>query len=254
VRAWLGAALLAVAVACGGGGDGGARGALRETARNLDGIRSARMDLRMQAESAGGKAPVGFALSGPFALPEKQGLPVAEMTLTELRGAHESTVEFVSTGQEAYVVRDGRATKLSGGVSVGGEGGGLGTLRIDSWLRDPVMHEDGDRDVIASRLDVVRALDDLGRLGERLGTAFLAGLRPLDGTSKKALENAVEDSSITVWTGRDDRVLRRLEIEVVLGASGDVPAGLRSLVPVTLALTLELDDVNQPVRVEPPAT
>lgn len=251
---WLGLALLA-AVACGSDGGTTAGEALRDTARNLDDIRSARLDLRMTAESAGTKAPVGFAMSGPFALPEKQGLPVADMKVTELRGTQETTVSFVSTGTEAYVVRDGKATKLAGsGVSVGGKDGGLGSLRIDGWLRDPAMTDDGDVHRITAGLDVATAFDDLGRLGERLGAPLLAGLRPLDDAGRKALTNAAKDSTIEVWTGREDRLLRKLVLTVTLTAAGEVPEGLRDLVPVTLRLSLDLADVNRPVKVAPPPT
>lgn len=248
------AAALVAAVACGSSGSP-AENALRDTARKLDDIRSARLDLRMTAASAGAKAPVGFRLTGPFSLPEKEGLPVADVEVTELRGSDESTTRFVSTGTEAYVVSGGgRPMKLSGtgGVSVGGAGGGLGSLRIDSWLRDPSMSEDGDALRITAGLDVVRALDDLGKLGERLGTPVLAGLRPLDDNARAALEKAAKDGSIVVVTGKKDRLLRRLEMTVRLTAAGDVPSGLRSLVPVTLSLSLDLAEVNEPVSVEAP--
>lgn len=250
------AALLAL-TACGSSSDGNsATGALRETARKLDTIRSARIDLRMTAKSAS-SGEVGFALKGPFQLPERQGVPVADVELTELRGEQESTVRFVATGTEAYVVRDGRATKLagSGGVDVGGEGGGLGDLRIDGWLRDPVLADgDAETDKITAGLNVARAFDDLGRLGERLNTGLLATLRPLDDRSREQLEAAARDSSVEVWTGKENRLLRRLVIRVTLTAAGEVPEGLRALVPVTLSLSMDLAEVNRPVKVDPPTT
>lgn len=252
-----GVAFAAVAVAaltaCGSPGSP-AESALRDTAKNLGDIRSARLDLRMTAESAASE-PVGFSLKGPFALPEKEGLPVADVEVTELRGKQSVTSSFVSTGTEAYVVRDGRATKLAGDVSVGGESGGLESLRIDGWLRDPEIADgSGDTERITAGLNVAAAFDDLGRLGERLGTSALAGLRPLDDAAKAQLERSAKDSSIEVVTGKDDRLLRRLVLKVTLTAAGEVPEGLRSLVPVTLTLSMDLAEVNQPVRVEPPAT
>ncbi|HWL36969.1 MAG TPA: hypothetical protein VNQ77_12320 [Frankiaceae bacterium] len=253
-----GVAFAAVAVAalaaCGSSGSP-AEDALRDTAKNLGDIRSARLDLRMTAESAASE-PVGFSLKGPFALPEKEGLPVADVEVTELRGKESVTSSFVSTGTEAYVVRNGKTTKLNAsGVSVGGESGGLESLRIDGWLRDPEIEDgDGDTERITAGLNVAAAFDDLGRLGERLGTSALAGLRPLDDAAKAQLEKSAKDSSIEVVTGKDDRLLRRLVLKVTLTAAGEVPEGLRSLVPVTLSLSMDLAEVNRPVRVEPPAT
>lgn len=259
MRAALTALALVGLVACGGGGSGGsAQDALRETAKNLDDIRSGRIDLRLTAESAGAPAPVGFTLKGPFALPKEEGLPVADLAVTELRGKQELATRFVSTGTEAWVVRDGGApVKLSGngGVSVGGSEGGLGSLRIDGWLRDPQSSDVGDdAQRITAGLNVAAAFDDLGRLGERLKSSSLAGLRPLDEDAKAALERSAKDSSVEVVTGKEDRLLRRLVLTVTLTGAGEVPEGLRSLVPVTLSLTLDLAEVNQPVKVDPPTT
>jgi hypothetical protein len=259
VRRLAAAALGAVLLAGCGSSGSPAVSALRDTAKKLDDVRSARLDLRLSAESPAAEGPVGFALKGPFALPEKAGLPVAELQVTELRGARTTTATFVSTGQRAYVVRNGRVTALpgSGGVDVGGEGGGLGSLRIDHWLRDPKLSDGGsvggtDTDHVTARLDVAAAFDDLGRLGERLGTSALAGLRPLDARSRAALTKAAASSAIEVWTGKKDRLLRRLVLRVTLAAGDRLPATLRSLAPVTLSLSLDLSAVNEPVHVDPP--
>ena len=253
------AATVAASATAGCGGGSSDDDALRATARKLGEIRSATLDLRMAAESPAAKGPVGFAMKGPFALPSKAGLPVANLEVSELRGAETVTVTFVSTGEKAYVVRDGKATALaSPGVSVGGgDEGGLGELRIDQWLRDPKTSDGGDvggvrTERIGAGLDVAAAFDDLGRLGERLGASALAGLRPLDKGSREALEKAAGDSTIEVWTGREDRLLRRLVLRVTLAASGELPESLRAMAPVTLSLSLDLSDVNEPVRVDAP--
>ncbi|HEV2889124.1 MAG TPA: hypothetical protein VGX28_01995 [Frankiaceae bacterium] len=244
------------------GSDGGKSSVLSETARNLGDIRSATLDLKMTAESPAAKGPVGFSMRGPFALPEKKaGLPVANLVVSELRGADTTTVSFVSTGDKAYVVRDGKATPLaSPAVSVGGGGeGGLGELRIDQWLHDPKETAGGtvngvQTDKVEAGLDVVAAFDDLGKLGQRLGSSALAGLKPLDDRSREALRKAATDSRVQVWSGNDDRLLRRLVLRVTLTASGDLPEALRAMAPVTLSLSLDLAKVNEPVHVDPPAT
>lgn len=233
--------------------------ALRETAKKLGEIRSATLDLRMTAESPAAKGPVGFSMRGPFALPSAAGLPVANLEVSELRGSGTATVTFVSTGEKAYVVRNGKATPLaSPGISVGGgEGGGLGELRIDKWLRDPKTSDGGDvggtgTDHVEAGLDVVAAFEDLGRLGERLGTSSLAAIRPLDEKSREVLRKSAKDSMVELWTGKDDRLLRRLILRVSLDAAGELPEGLRSLAPVTLSLSLDLSNVNKPVHVDAP--
>lgn len=251
------AAFLAV-VSCSASGTPATR-ALRSTANKLDDVRSATLDLRMTASSPGADGPVGFAMRGPFALPAKSGLPVADLTVTELRGRKSYATSFVSTGQSAYVVRAGRVTALPGnaGVDVGGSGGGLGALRIDRWLRNPAMSDGGTvggvrTDHVTAGLDVAAAFDDLGRLGERLGTSTLAALKPLDARSRDLLAKAARDSSIEVWTGHKDRLLRRLVLKVTLTAADGIPASLKALVPVTLSFSMDLSNVNRPVHVDAP--
>ena len=246
-------------VACGGGGSSEDH-ALRDTARRLGEIRSATLDLRMTAETPAAKGPVGFSMRGPVALPSAAGLPVANLEVSELRGADSATVTFVSTGDKAYVVRSGKVTPIaSPGVSVGGGdgSGGLGELRIDGWLRDPKTSDGGsvngaDTDRILAGLDVAAAFDDLGRLGERLGTSSLSGLRPLDQRSREVLQKAAKDSSVELWTGKKDRLLRRLVLRVTLEAAGELPPALKSMAPVTLSLSLDLSKVNEPVHVDAP--
>jgi hypothetical protein len=258
VRAALPVAAFVVLTSCGQQGTPVQR-ALRDTAARLDRIRSASMDLTMAAESPGAKGPVGFAMKGPFALPDKPGLPVANLAVTELRGAEKYEASFVSTGQQAYVVRGSRTVALPSGTSFDLQGGnGLGALRIDRWLRSPRLSGGGTvggvaTERIAAGLDVAAAFDDLGRLGERLGTSALAGLRPLDDAAKAQLARAASSSSIEVWTGTKDRLLRRLVLRVTLAPGGTLPAALRRMVPVTLSFTLGLSAVNEPVHVDPPA-
>jgi hypothetical protein len=258
IRAALPVAAFVVLTGCGQSGTPVQR-AMHDTAARLDRIRSASMDLSMTAESPGAKGPVGFAMKGPFALPGKAGLPVANLTVTELRGAQTYRASFVSTGQQAYVVRGGRPVALPSETSFDLEGGnGLGSLRIDRWLRSPRLSDGGtvggaDTDKIEAGLDVAAAFDDLGRLGERLGTSALAGLRPLDDAAKAQLARAASSSSIEVWTGAKDRLLRRLVLKVTLAPGGALPEALRKMVPVTLSFTLGLSAVNEPVHVDPPA-
>ena len=259
-RLALGVAALVLAAGCGQSGTPADR-ALRSTAKHLDDIRSATLALRMTATNPLAKAPVGFALAGKFALPDRDGLPVADVTVTELRGGKTYASSFVSTGQAAYVVSGSRVTALpaGAGVSVGGANGGLGTLRIDHWLRDPVLADGGDvggvpTDRVSAGLEVATAFDDLGRLGARLGASTLAALRPLDEKARTQLAASARDSSIEVWTGKHDRLLRRLRLTVTLTAASGVPVTLRSFLPVTLAFTLDLSDLNRPVHVDPPKT
>jgi hypothetical protein len=129
--------------------------------------------------------------------------------------------------------RRSRPALPSSSVDVGGtDANGLGTLRIEKWLRSPVLSDGGTvggvaTDRVTAGLDVAAAFDDLGRLGEKLGTSSLAALRPLDAQSRATLEKSARDSSIEVWTGTSDHLLRRLVLRVTLDSVGTLPASMQ---------------------------
>jgi hypothetical protein len=259
-RLWLVAAVLPALAGCGGGGD--ATPILSHTAANLGKIHSGRLDLRFLVTPRDGKGRVGFELHGPFQL--RQGLPLARMSYTQITGGRSATATFVSTGARAYVEIGGRAYVLpdasaaqlaSAAGSVGGSQG-VGDLRIDGWVKDPHVSDGGDvggaaTDHVSSDLDVVRAANDLLDLVRRLGR----DAPTLRGRSAEQLRHAVRSSHLDVWTGKDDRLLRRLRIEADFGF--DVPDSLRralgDVVGGKFEFELGIANPNEPVHVAAPA-
>jgi hypothetical protein len=251
------AALLLVVALAGCGEDAG--DVVTETARNLGEIRSGHLQMAMRVEGRGPKAgggEVGFELDGPFALPKKTGLPRADVDYTQLAGGRRATVTLVSTGDAAYVEVGGQAYELPPGqaerLRVGaeqlGSGGAGEQLRVRSWVRDPELSDGGtvggaETDRVSGRLDVTTAATDLLRLSRALGPDGAAELRALEQGGKQ-LERAVESSSFELWTGKDDRLLRRLRIAVQLGVDGGASAAVR--------FGLTVNGPNEPIQVEAP--
>jgi hypothetical protein len=253
-------ALLLAGGACGGGDGGGSAGdALAETAEKLGEIKSGDLFLRVVASS--GENELGFELDGPFALVEDGKLPVAEIEYTQIAGSRRGTATFVSTGDAAFVqVEDATyelpeselgALRKAGG---GGGGGGLGELRIDGWLDNPELSDGGDvggaeTDKIVADLDPVAAANDLLALIGRLQGDEATRL---EGRSADQLERAVESSSIEVYTGKDDRLLRRLVLEADFAAT--LPEELEELTlpRAHFEFVLEIADPNKDVEVKAP--
>jgi hypothetical protein len=254
------AALALLASGCGGDGGGGgdAKGVLAETAEKLGEIRSGELHLSVLASSD--ENQIGFELSGPFALPEDGGLPVAEIEYTQIAGDESESATFISTGEEAFV-RVGEQTYVlpqdQVDLEFGGTGpgeSGLGELRIDSWLENPELSDGGDlggdeTDKITADLNPVATANDLLAL-----VAGLSGRRAptLEGRSAEQLERAVKSSRIEVFTGTDDRLLRRLVIAAHFAAT--LPQELEDLTlpEAQFELVLELANPNEPVEVEAP--
>jgi hypothetical protein len=237
---------------------------LSETGANMSEIESGQMLLRLTAAAADEEeAPVGFELRGPFALPDEGDLPVAELEYTQLAGDESETVTFISTGEAAFVEVDGVAyelppeqvAELRGGPEQEAENV-FDEVGIDDWIRDPVLSDgeevDGDpTDQVSGSLDVIVALNDLFELGERFGGSDLPRI---EGAAGRQLEGAVQDSSMSVLTGREDRLLRQLEMEVDLAPQ--LPPELQEIEVVSganVSLSVTLTDLNETVEVEEPS-
>ena len=260
-------ALLAVATAlagCGGGG-GDADEILSQTASKLGEIRSGTLhvDLRLDPRGPAGAEAFGFRLEGPFSLGRPGSLPIAEVEYTQSVGERSATVKLISTGNRAFVETGGRtyelppeqADQLRSAAGELGEGGGLGEFRIDEWIQDPEVDDGGDvggaeTDRVQAELDVVAAARDLLGLLRQLGQ----DAPQLTEQDVERLADSVRSTRFELYTGKEDRLLRRLELEAEFGL--DVPPALRSalgsLVGATFVFELGIDDPNRPVTVEVP--
>jgi hypothetical protein len=258
------AALFGAAVLSGCGGGGNANEVLSRTAASLGKIHSGDLTLRLVVSPREGtKGRIGFELRGPFAL-RPGSLPVARIAYTQIAGANEGTATFLSTGNNAYVLVRGKAYELPAAAAeqvrraatgLGGSSSGLGSFHVESWFDDPKVEGGGevggaDTDHVKADLDVVAAANGLLELLRQLGREA----RPIEGQQAKQLQDAVESSSIDVWTGKQDRLLRRLLLKAELGF--DVPESLRralgDVVGAKVEFELAVSKPNEPVSVAPP--
>jgi hypothetical protein len=259
------AVALGVVLLCGCGGgddDGDAARVLRDTAAKVAQIRSAELDLRMSiAPHDGGQSGrVGFALRGPVDL-RSGGLPVARLEYTQIAGSSEGAATFTSDGRRAFVEVGGTAYRLPRAQvdelaqSAGSVRGGA-RLPVGRWIRDPNLEQGEDiggapTDHVSGKLDAPAALRDI------FGAARSAGAPAPDLSGAKAddLRKAIESASVDVWSGRDDRLLRRVRIALSFRVSP--PAGLKqrlgSAAGGRFAFELTLARPNEPVRVQAPA-
>jgi hypothetical protein len=263
------AALACLALAAGCGGESGTSnpgGALAQTAAKLGEIRSGTLHFQLAVDPHEGGGEFGFELRGPFELGKPGELPVADIDYTQTAGDERETVTLTSTGEQAFVTVDGTAYELpaeqadelrSAGEALGGEGegGGLEELRIDDWIRDAKSSDGGDvggtdTDKIAADLEVVAAVNDLIEVAREFGGPDLDAI---EGAEAEQLRSAVRDAKLEVWTGDEDRLLRRLHIEADFDP--ELPEGLDELARAAgskVTFELAIDGPNQPVEVEPP--
>jgi hypothetical protein len=248
--------------ACGGNGD--AEDVLAETASNLEKIESGNLMMRLAVTPRGDDPErFGFQLRGPFSLAAGK-LPEARIEYTQFRGPEQATVTVISTEGKAYVEIDGQAYELARAQSEQlraaaqelRKGQGLGELGLDDWIEDPKLSDGGtvdgvETDRIDATLDVPAAAQDLVELARGLAQGSLERLSEAD---EETVARATRSAKLQLFTGQDDRLLRRLDIDVDLGF--DVPselrAGLGELVGARIEFDLAVADPNRPVAVQRP--
>jgi hypothetical protein len=249
------AALALVAAGCGGSG---ASGVASQTSQNLAKIRSGILDLRLIVTPKGSGRPFGFELKGPFSLrPGK--LPLARVAYTQIANGHSATATLVSDGTHAWAVSGGSTAPLSAAQTAllmaaapSGKSGGILGFDVGKWVQHPSLSDGGavggaPTDEIRGGLDVVAAANDLLALTGR-------ATRPITGDDAKRLQQATRSSSVDLFTGKKDRLLRRLTLSADLGF--DVPPQLRAalgnIVGAKVQFLLAVTNPNGHVTVKAP--
>jgi len=270
---FLTAVLAAGALAgCGGGkSSGDAASVLGATFSNQRPIKSGRLNLAVNvrgAAVAGLPSPFELDLGGPFASNPGGRVPKFQFDLTVGTSAGRLTIGAVSTGDHGWLQIGGKAFALPDSTfaglgkaspatgSTGPSGLQLTDLGVDPrrWLTDPKVVGgetlSGDRVThVSSGVDVGRLLDDLGNvLGSagKLGLNGVAGIgSTLSPASRAKLEQAITAAHVDVWTGEQDRLLRRLRVDAKVKGTGGKTG--------TLRLDLSLANLNKPQPIGPPA-
>jgi hypothetical protein len=276
-----GAALLVAG--CGGGGESASTSTdvdelLADTFSGGDkAIKSGNLALSLRVETQGGTntQPIVVQLSGPF---EDQGqgkLPKLALE-AKLEGAGQNLdAGITSTGDKGfvtfagtdYVVSDPVFAELKQGFEKAQaeagkqKGASLATLGVDPrrWLRNPrnageVKVGDDDAIKITGEVDVPKLLDDVNTAIERTRALGIQGTGSLPEklTPKQRQEaiDAVKSLAVEIYTGKDDRILRRMVVDLAVNPPEGTAGGTQS---ATVKLDLQFTDVNEPQDISAPA-
>lgn len=254
-------AVLALTACAGGGGGGGEAGnVVRETADNLGEIRSGEITLELTFEVEGlGRA--GFALEGPVDL-DAEPLPVARLEVAQFAGERTDEVVFLSTGEKAYVEVGGETYELPpdlmeevrGAVGELEAEGGLGQIELDGWIVDPQLSDGpavagADTDRITAKLDVVNVVNGLLDIAGELGGAPQDAPR-VEGENSERLRQSARNTRIVVLTGKEDRLLRRVELAIDFSPSA--PDEVQRIPGAGVRFLLEVREPNSDVSVPEP--
>jgi hypothetical protein len=265
------AAALLLTTAC----SGSSASSASNSDAGLGRIHSGVLHLRLEMSAGVPTARVGFTLDGPFDLtPAGQPLPVADLASSDLQAPTPAPDHFVSTGQSAFVVRDGVGyqltadqTALLGATGTGSSASGtsLAGLDLGRWVVDPqsqpvTTRGDQQVDRITGRVDPVAALNDIVAMAGQFGSDQQT--LHINDADADRVRSLVQSSSFELLTGHDDHLLRSVTATVEFAApqsassttANEVLTKLAQLGRLTLTISLQIDGPNGPVTVTPPST
>jgi len=138
----------------------------------------------------------------------------------------------------------------------------LSSLGLDprGWLSDARV--EGTADVggvgttrIVGGVDVPALLDDVDTFLQRARSLGLQGAEQLPSQltpeQRRQAEDAVRDATVEIYTGTDDRILRRMVIALALELQ--TPGGGTGTMPAEVRLDFSLLGVNEEQEIEAPA-
>jgi hypothetical protein len=272
VFALLSCVIVMFLAAC-GGGDDSVNSLLSQTFAPDKAVKSGRLNVQLDADVQGVQGlngPVRLRLGGPFQSSGKGQMPRFDFTLGLTAGGQTFSAGGVSTGDKGFVKFQGQAYAVSDQLFTQFKNGylnaakqsankksnapTLGALGIDPrrWLtgaKKAGEEKIGDTDTIhiTAGIDVNHLLDDVNRLLGKASTASGSKSVPqsLTPQQRQQIQNAVDTATVDVFTGKDDKLLRRLDVNVKLKPSGKLKGG-------TVRFQLQLDALNKDQTITAP--
>jgi hypothetical protein len=275
------AAMASALLAGCGGNDEDVDKVLRETFSGRKQVNSGKLKLGLKVDAEGLpqlRDPVELTLSGPFQSQGQRRIPKFDFSLVLSAGDNKFRAGAVSTGDRGFVKLQGNSYTVSEQIFAGFRRGfeqaspregnrqnpTFASLGINprNWLRD--AKNEGEEEVggtetihVSAKVDVGRMLDDVSKLLQRAGQLGVAQARQIPSTlsdqQKRQIQQAVDSASFNVYTGKDDKILRKLQVKLGFKLSGQQRQQAGGLREGTLTFTLEVDDLNQNQSVNAPA-
>lgn len=278
--------------ACGGGDDDDASSILAETFGEGKDVKSGRLELafRLNAQGlANVNGPVGLRLSGPFQSTGGEELPRFDFQVALDAGGQNIGAGAVSTGEKGFVRFQQQAYELSDQLyeqfkkgyaeqakcndERGGEGVSFRSLGIrpGRWLRDPKTA--GTESVggaetthITASVDVPRMLEDVNTILRRTdaqpddpcaekpaqGQPERQAGNELSEEDRKQIAEAIKDARVDVWTGEEDRTLRRINVALRFEVPEEQRSRANGLRKGDLRFDLTIGALNEDQRIAAP--
>jgi hypothetical protein len=261
-----------------GGGEPSAQELLKQTFSGDHDVSSGDLSLALVLDAKGLKGlqgPLSLKLNGPFASQGERELPKFDLSLAVDAGGQAFNAGAVSTGDKGYLKLQGTNFALTDQLfeqfkkgyeqaaqqSKDKGGPTFASLGIDplKWLTDPKKagtEEVGGAETyhITAGIDTGRFLQDVSSLLSKAGALGSQANLPssLTPAQRRDIERSVKDARLQVWTGKDDKALRRLAIDVDLDVPADVRKRAGGLSTGTLSFDLTIAQLNEDQTITAP--
>jgi hypothetical protein len=284
-------ALLAVLAVCataalagclGGGGSEDPDDVIAKTFRGEGRIKSGKLNLDLSARLEGVpqlSGPVTLKMSGPFQSLGGDEFPQLDLDLSASAAGQNFRAGAVSTGEKGffsfqgtdYVVPDAQFERIKREIeraqreSEDSKQPDLGALGVHprEWLKDPT--DEGTEDVagtetihIAGDVDVAKLLEDVDDLLKRANQLGLSQQQQqqlpeaIPPAAKKQIVDAVKEAKLDLFTGKDDKILRKIEVSLKFEVPEDLRDDVQGLRSGDIDFSLEIADLNERQTIKEP--
>ncbi len=262
--------------ACGSSGAGtNATQLLQETFSGAHKVSSGDLTFSLTVTPTGSSVltqPITLTFGGPFQSLGKGKLPQSNFTVTIGAQGRSGSLGILSTGTAGYVTLQGTSYQLPAPTfqrlesSFSQIGGGSGASNLTSlgihplrWLSNPSVV--GTESVggattthIRAGLNVPALLVDINTFLHKASTLSSSAKVPsgISSTSQARIAGEIKNATVDVWTGNNDKTIRKLAINLNLPVTGQISTQLGGLSAAGLGLSMEYDNLNQPQTIVAP--
>ena len=276
-------AAMALALAACGGGDEASSDTdvdtlLADTFKGNKKVESGKLNLTLDVDAKGAEGvngPITLKVAGPFESQGKQELPKFDIDFS-FEGAGQSikagltstgTKGFVSFQGSEYAVSDQVFKQFKAGYEQAQKQGtskkpnqSLSSLGLDprEWLTNPKNEGEakvGDDDTIkiTGGVDVNKLLDDVNQALKKTRELGVQGTQQLPtqltSEQRKQVVDAIKNPKVEIYTGKEDKILRRMVISFGIVA----PQGSGASGSANIKLDLSISDLNEDQKISEPS-
>jgi hypothetical protein len=278
------ASLILAACGSSNGGSASPSALLSQTFTGTHKVTSGILNLTLTVDTSGSSTlsgPITLSFGGPFQTRGTGKLPASNFTISANAVGRSVSLGILSTGTSGYVTLQGTSYQMPQATfqklessfaqlaSSAGAGQGSSTLTKLGihplrWLTHPTTV--GNDTVggaqtthIHAGINVPALLSDLNTFLEKASsTSTVSGASKLKSglspATRQKIAAAIRNPSFDVWTGTNDKTIRRLTIALTLPVTGSLSTQLGGVKSADLGLTMQYSDLNKPQTITAPTT